>query len=686
MSKNMILNFKLDGVDESANGIKGLQDNVKILNKELESTEIGSDKFNELSKAIQASKEKLDSAKKSMKGLDDTSSKMGSSINESNKGFKGLGSISGGLKTQLAGVNASMMKLLANPVVPIIAAAVAVFMLLKKALAGSEEGQNKMAKASAMLSGFMAKLMDILEPIASFLIDVLIGAFEAVGNAITYTNGLIAESLSWLGLEGASNNLKKYNKELENVNKSISKISDDRAKAEVMERELIVERAKVEASIAEAKSIVNDRENYSAKERQDALKEAARLTDSLAEKEEARLVLLLEAIKLENSLGNSTKEAKKAEAELEASLFAIITKRANASKELKDGLRSVANEEVAIEKAKQDEIDAVNKTASDKRKAENARRIAETKARVDAEIAEEKRKQAEIFATEQAKILDEEKVSEDYRLRNLTKQQRELDDLNTKHTEELEMAKDNAELTAQLKAEYKLKEDEINTRYKLAAEEQAKIAEADRISKENEDKLKAIKAKEDEYHAKVAIVEQYTAKVNELSGLVFNIAETFGKQDEASKERRAKKQFQVQKAMSLSMAIIDGYKAITTSLAYSPLVVGTIPNPAGIKSLISTSITTAANIAKIAASKYSSSGSGGGSAPSSVSGGDSAPSSVPAPSANFFGTAGTESTSTNEQSDGTRQQSTHITVGVSEFTNTQNTMMRYSERSSLNDG
>ena len=66
----------------------------------------------------------------------------------------------------------------------------------------------------------------------------------------------------------------------------------------------------------------------------------------------------------------------------------------------------------------------------------------------------------------------------------------------------------------------------------------------------------------------------------------------------------AKKMFNTNKALQLSGAIIDGFKAITTSLSMAPIAIGPIPNPAGIASLVFAGITSAANIAKIAASKF----------------------------------------------------------------------------------
>jgi len=115
-------------------------------------------------------------------------------------------------------------------------------------------------------------------------------------------------------------------------------------------------------------------------------------------------------------------------------------------------------------------------------------------------------------------------------------------------------------------------------------------------------------------------VEQYRAGIDaiaNLSNVIFDIKRSNLEKGSAAEEAAAKKQFKINKALQLSGAIIDGVKAISASLAQSPVAIGPVPNPAGIASLAFAAVTSAANIAKIAASRYQSSGSGGGiSAPS----------------------------------------------------------------------
>ena len=108
------------------------------------------------------------------------------------------------------------------------------------------------------------------------------------------------------------------------------------------------------------------------------------------------------------------------------------------------------------------------------------------------------------------------------------------------------------------------------------------------------------------------ITEQGLKSVQNLSDLFFTIQSSKAKKGSAEAEALAKKQFKVNKALQLSMAVMDGYKAITASLAQAPVAIGPVPNPAGIASLAFAATTSALNVAKILATQYESASSGGG--------------------------------------------------------------------------
>jgi hypothetical protein len=139
------------------------------------------------------------------------------------------------------------------------------------------------------------------------------------------------------------------------------------------------------------------------------------------------------------------------------------------------------------------------------------------------------------------------------------------------------------------------------------------VAEFD---KKKGDILKAAAIRDKELNGEIqrVSVEQYRAGIDaiaNLSNVIFDIKKSNLEKGSAAEEQAAKKQFKINKALQLSGAIIDGVKAISASLAQSPIAIGTAPNPAGIASLAFAAVTSAANIAKIAASRFQSIGGGG---------------------------------------------------------------------------
>jgi hypothetical protein len=100
------------------------------------------------------------------------------------------------------------------------------------------------------------------------------------------------------------------------------------------------------------------------------------------------------------------------------------------------------------------------------------------------------------------------------------------------------------------------------------------------------------------------IQKQSFDSINNLANLAFTIKNSTLEKGSKAELEAAKQQFKVNKAFQLGAAIMDGYKAITASLAQSPVAIGAIPNPAGIASLAFATTTSLANIARIAATKF----------------------------------------------------------------------------------
>lgn len=180
-------------------------------------------------------------------------------------------------------------------------------------------------------------------------------------------------------------------------------------------------------------------------------------------------------------------------------------------------------------------------------------------------------------------IIEAENAYEDSQL---SQQEREINAVNDKYFQLIESAKQYGLDTVTL--------------------EQARQAELQNIQDAADAELE--KKEQEKLEKKAQMFKNYSDSVLKLTETIFTLTNAYGKQDEESKEKRAKRQFQINKALQLSLAVMDGYKAVTASLAQSPVAIGPIPNPAGIASLAFAVTTSLANIAKIAATKYQSSG------------------------------------------------------------------------------
>jgi hypothetical protein len=185
---------------------------------------------------------------------------------------------------------------------------------------------------------------------------------------------------------------------------------------------------------------------------------------------------------------------------------------------------------------------------------------------------------------------------------------------------------------------------------------------------------------------KADIASKYAQSVNSLAEGIFAMSNSYGKQDEKSKEARAKRQFYIQKAMNLGMATIDGFKAITTSLAQSPIAIGPIPNPAGIASLAFAGATSVANILKIASAKYGGKGTPTTTTPSVGGGGGGGGTSTQAatPNVNLFGANNNANTfGANGQQQQGGQMVVKAVVVESDVTSVQNKMSKIQQSATL---
>ena len=296
----------------------------------------------------------------------------------------------------------------------------------------------------------------------------------------------------------------------------------------------------------------------------------------------------------------------------------------------------ILNAQEAKEKAARDKANADAKAAADKA-ADERLKAAEELAKQEEELFDELLKSFEDNEKAKTKAAQDEaekraKLAEDYNTELAAIQRQNLlDTLTDNQKEELAVKEKYAKLLEAAKA--------FNASLKPGEEEQAIDVVA--IEKQQGDEILAVKKANAEEDAAITaateekkrqeqlttinqgieLAQQGTAAIQSISDLAF--AQKLAKVKKGSKEEEKlyRKQFEFNKKLQLAGAIMDAAKAVTASLSQSPVAIGPLPNPAGIASLILATATGAANVAKIAATKYESPGSTTPSPTPSVSGG-----------------------------------------------------------------
>jgi hypothetical protein len=190
------------------------------------------------------------------------------------------------------------------------------------------------------------------------------------------------------------------------------------------------------------------------------------------------------------------------------------------------------------------------------------------------------------------------------------------------------------EQDAKLAAANKEKDDLEAQRAKLRNEMKAQQLALDKQEAEDFIANEAAKAQaeKDRINAGFELANQSLQATQNLTDIFFSVKMAKAKKGSKEEEDLARKQFNINKALQIGLATIDGFKAISASLALSPVAIGPAPNPAGIASLAFVAISTAATIAKIASSQFKGAGGGGGGGETPTVGSPSIPSGNGTPS------------------------------------------------------
>lgn len=328
----------------------------------------------------QGAKKSVDELNQNIEKTNETSKELSSGFDKLTGGavskFKGLITSIKGVAIGFKGVGAAIAASGLGLLVITIAA-------IGKAFTASEEGQNKFAKIMGVIGSITGNLIDLLSDFGELVISVfenpqkaindlgkiikqnIINRFEglmdlipALGTAIGLlfegkfkeAGKVAADAVGKVttGIDSiteatqrAIDKTGEFIAELQREAEVAAQIADQRAKADKIERSLIVERAEADKKIAELREIAARQDLYSIEQRKVALTEAARINTEIAEKEISAAILRRDAIIEENKLSKSNKEALDAEEEAKAAVIRLDTQRLQLQKRLGTELSSI---------------------------------------------------------------------------------------------------------------------------------------------------------------------------------------------------------------------------------------------------------------------------------------------------------------------------------------------------------
>ena len=591
----------------SKTGKKGSKE-FKDLEKAVKKTETQMKKSNATTKTLNGTTTKLNRNLKATSSTAKATAASGQSLNATMSTMGGTAGVLAGamntLKASLTGVIASLRTLKGAMAATGIGALILGVVALKEAFTSSEEGQNRFAKIMGVLGALIGNVRDGLAKLGDNIIYVFTNPLESLkkfgkllmDNVINRFMGMVelipalgkAVSLLFkgefkeagktaadavgkvvLGVESVTDKINdatkattKFIEEQKKEAKQAAQVADMRAKADVIERNLLVERSKLESDIAELRLKARKENEFSAKERKEALLEAQKLEDTLLDKETKALELRRDAQILENTFSRTDKANKEKEAQARAAVNNQIARRANVARQLQRELNTIAAQQRAEDSkaanAKKAEEKATSKALEDIRKgeisgkeAERAEEIRAEEAKYDELIEKARKYGKDIASLEEAKLNSVKEIKAKFEKEDadelLAKQEKKIADLQyNREVEEDEFVKRREELA---RREALLRED------KTLSEEQRTEIEAQFTAERDAIEAKSLEARIEATNQKAQLAMDVLRSLSALTT-------AFAKDDEASQ----RKAFKLNKAFSLGQAAISTATAVSNAL------------------------------------------------------------------------------------------------------------------------
>lgn len=309
------------------------------------------------STAGQELKEKIQSLKEELSGLERGTNGAASGLKQFQSQLEACPGPIGQTATAIGKMTKAALAFIATPLGMVLAAIAAGLAAVTSWFHRTEEGENALANATAAFNQVLASLLDVVDKVGEWLYKAFTKPKEALTDLVDFIEGQVVNRITsvgkaaqavwkmlqgnikegaadfanaWLqGLTGIEDAGRKASAWMADSNEKIKEsveLQKRRNALDVAERDLLVERSRLEARIGELRDKAYDMNSPEA-ERSKALKEAIRLTDELFAKEQAIAKEKYEIIKKQNSLANSNKADLRAEAEALAEVNRLEAQR-----------------------------------------------------------------------------------------------------------------------------------------------------------------------------------------------------------------------------------------------------------------------------------------------------------------------------------------------------------------------
>lgn len=256
--------------------------------------------------------------------------------------------------TGVKNVGKETLKLLANPIVAILAAIAVAIMAVVKGIKSSEENMSKM---KAMTAAFKP-VLDLVTKSLQWFADKMLDVVGWIGKGV----GAFSKLLEKLPIVG--DEIKKINEESQRY----VQLEKDKQALVERNRKLIVDESNAELQVSELRVKAKEKEIYTDEERLKFVQEANEIERKIAEEKKAiaeeKLRLLKEETAATENTAEINDEIARAEAEVNRATIEYNSKK-----------RELLEQELTIK----NEIAAKDKARADATEAENAKKLAKQK-------------------------------------------------------------------------------------------------------------------------------------------------------------------------------------------------------------------------------------------------------------------------------------------------------------------